>query len=321
MNLRNYIHTFIHPFETIAAIVHSQSAITTQSLRQNLFEQKADRLTEKTIYSRDSGISSDKLCNEEIVVSLTSYGKRIYDVYLAIESIMQGSVKPNRIILWLSEEEFQNKELPLTLRNQAKRGLEIRFCKDIKSYKKLIYSLKEFPSACIITIDDDLIYNFDLVENLVAAHKSTPHCIWATRIHEMTYNSDGSLKSYLQWNMCSQSDAQFLKNNFFTSGSGTLFPPNSLHNDVFNENVFMDICPTADDVWFNAMARLKGSEIRKIYIHSPNGDGFLINESLQPGGLCVKNNNPNDCQNDKQIKAVLGKYGINNFNIKQAQRE
>jgi hypothetical protein len=311
MSIIKYLKILFHPFETIANIVNSQSSVTNSLLRQSFFNQKALQLTELALHSTEKGVSPEKLCKEDIVVSLTCYGKRIYDVYLAIESIMQGSVKPNRLILWLSEEEFKNKEFPLTLQNQTKRGLEIRFCKDIKSYKKLIYSLKEFPNACIITIDDDLIYNFDLVENLVAAHKSNPNCIWATRIHEMTYNSDGSLKSYLQWNMCSQSDAQLLKNNFFTSGSGTLFPPNSLHKDVFNENVFMDICPTADDVWFNAMARLKGLEIRKSYTHSPNGDDFLINESLQSSGLCIINNNPNNCQNDKQIKAVFEKYGIN----------
>ena len=310
MKLRNYIHTFIHPFETIAAIVNSRSAIIASNLRQTLFEQKADRLTEKTFSSRDSGISSDKLCNEEIVVSLTSYGKRIHDVYLAIESIMQGSLKPNRIILWLSEEEFSGKALPTTLQKQAERGLEIRFCKDVKSYKKLIFALQEFPNACIITIDDDLIYNFDLVENLVAAHKRNPNCIWANRIHKITYEKNGSMKSYLLWNYTIQSDCPRSENNFFTSGGGTLFPPNSLHEEVFNETIFMDICPTADDVWFNAMARLKGTEIRKSFTHSIKGEDFVANERLQSDGLSTTNNNSKNCRNNEQIKNVFGKYGI-----------
>lgn len=311
MKISNYIHALFHPFETIANIVNSQIGIINTQLHQNLFEQKSLQLTEQVLYSAESGISSEKLCEEEIIVSLTSYGKRIYDVYLAIESIMQGSIKPNRIILWLSEEEFKNKELPLTLQNQTKRGLEIRFCKDIKSYKKLIFALNEFPNACIITIDDDLIYNFDLVENLIASHKINPNCIWANRIHEMTYNNNGSLKSYLQWNMCSQANAQALKNNFFTGCGGTLFPPNSLHTETLNDNVFMNICPTADDVWFNAMARLKGTEIRKSFTHSLNGEDFVVNGRLQSDGLCATNNNSENCRNDEQIKAVFEKYRIN----------
>jgi len=304
------IKALIHPFETIANIIRSQSDRTDLLIRQILFESKAIFLTEKAIHSAESGVSPEKLCEEEVIVSLTSYGKRIYDVYLAIESIMQGSIKPNRIILWLSEEEFSNKTLPQTLQKQMKRGLEIHFCKDIKSYKKIIFALKEFPNSCIITIDDDLIYNFDLVENLVAAHKENPNCIWANRIHEMTYNENNSLKSYLHWNMSSETDSQNKINNFFTSGGGTLFPPRSLHEEVFNEKIFTNICPTADDVWLNAMARLKRTEIRKSFTHSPNGEDFLVNENLQSNGLCVINTNPNKCNNDIQIKAVFTKYGL-----------
>lgn len=313
MDVIKYLKNLFHPFETIANIVYSQSCSTNSLLHQSFFNQKALQLTECALHSTEKSISSGKICKEEIIVSLTSYGKRIYDVYLAIESIMQGSIKPNRIILWLSEDEFKNKELPLTLQNQTKRGLEIRFCKDIKSYKKLIFALKEFPNACIITIDDDLIYNFDLVENLVAAHKSSPNSICANRIHEITYEKNGSIKSYLLWNSTIKADSTNLKNNFFTSGGGTLFPPNSLHEEVFNEKIFMDICPTADDIWFNAMARLKGTKICKSFTHSPNGEDFIINEALQYDGLCATNNKPNDCQNDKQIKAVFGRYKINNF--------
>lgn len=304
------IKALLHPFETIANIVDSQADIINTRLHQNLFDQKSLQLTEQTFHSTEKGVSSEKICSEEVVVSLTSYGKRIYNVYLAIESIMQGSIKPNRILLWLSEEEFSNKVLPQTLQKQVERGLEIRFCKDIKSYAKLIYTLKEFPNACTITIDDDLIYNFDLVENLVAAHKTVPNCIWANRIHEMTYNEDGSLKSYLQWYFMVNHDCRNKKNNFFTGVGGVLYPPNSFHKEVFNDDVFLNICPTADDVWFNAMARLKGTEIRKSYTHSSKGEDFLVNESLQSEGLCAINNNPNDCQNDKQIKAVFENYGI-----------
>ena len=306
----NTIKALCHPFQTIADIVNAPSSIAASLLRRNLFEQKANYLSEKALHSVEKGVSTNKLCDSEVIVSLTSYDRRVNDVYLAIESIMQGSILPNRIILWLSECEFKSKVLPITLQNQQKRGLDIRFCKDIKSYKKLVYTLNEFPNACVITIDDDLIYNFDLVENLIASHTSNPKCIWANRIHEIRFDNNKKIKSYLQWKMRSKSDAKNKKDNFFTSGGGTLFPPHSLHDEVFNENTFMDICPTADDIWFNAMARLKGTEICKSFTHSPVGDDFLINESLQSESLETINNNPINCQNDIQLKAVFEKYGI-----------
>lgn len=312
MSILNFIHALSHPFETIANIIKSQHAEMACSLRKNIFEQKAIRLTEQALHSEFCGITTEKYCKEEIIVSLTSYGKRINDVYLAIESIMQGSLKPNRIFLWLSEEEFSKATLPITLQKQMERGLEIRFCKDIRSFKKLIFALKECPNATIITIDDDAIYNFDFVENLLAAHKRIANCIWANRINEMTYTDNGTLKSYLHWNGTIKTNPINVKNNFFTGVGGVLYPPHSLHKEVFNEDVFMDICPTADDIWFNAMARLNGTEIHKITAHSSIDEVFLVNDKLQSGGLCVKNNDPNDCRNDKQIKAVFEKYGLLN---------
>lgn len=304
------IKYLLRPFESIANIVNSQSIGAKTLLHQKLFEQRANFLTKKVFQSTAPGISSEIFGEKEIIVSLTSYGQRVYDVYLAIESIMQGTIKPNRIILWLSDEEFSKKTLPQTLQNQMKRGLEIRFCKDIKSYKKIFFSLKEFPEACIITIDDDLIYNIDLVKNLVNSHKKNPNCIWANRIHEMTFDKNKQIKSYLQWNWNSKTGSDDTKNNFFTSGGGTLFPPHSLHNEVFNEETFMAICPTADDVWLNAMARLNHTKILKSFTHEPGGDDFLVNEALQAQGLGVTNNNPINCKNDTQIKSVFEKYNI-----------
>lgn len=300
----------LHPFKTISDIINSQDGAAISLLRQNIFEQKASFLTDKTLYSVEKGVSANKQCNDEIIVSLTSYGKRIHEVYLAIESIMQGSIKPNRIVLWLSEAEFLGKILPQTLQNQTKRGLEIRFCKDYRSYKKLIPSLQSYPKASIITIDDDLIYNFDLVENLVNAHKTNSDCIWANRIHEITYNKDKTIAPYLQWKMCVNNESRQQKNNFFTTGGGVLFPPKSLPEETLNEDVFMKICPTADDIWFNAMARLKGTIIQKSFTHSTYGDDFIVNINQQADGLYALNTNPKNCQNDIQLKAVFEKYGL-----------
>ena len=306
----NTIKALCHPFQTIADIVNAPSSIAASLLRRNLFEQKANYLSEKALHSVEKGVSTNKLCDSEVIVSLTSYDRRVNDVYLAIESIMQGTVKPNKIILWLSEEEFGKKDLPITLQKQKIRGLEIKYCKDIRSYKKLVYTLKEYPEACIITIDDDLIYNFDLVENLLNCHKQNPSYICASRIHQITKNSDGSIKKYLDWNGCAGNDTPESDLNFFTTGGGTLFPPHAFPKETFDEDVFTNICPTADDVWFNAMARLKGTKICKSFTHSSKGEDFIVNENLQTDGLNTINNAPENNQNDVQIKAVFENYGI-----------
>ena len=153
-----------------------------RKVNEGRLQQRIDYLKDKTLNSTEKGVSDERYCEHEVIVSLTSFGKRIFDVYLAIESFMQGTIKPNKIILWLSENEFNGKMLPHTLQLQQVRGLEIKFCKDLRSYKKLIPSLKLYPDACIITIDDDVIYEYDIVERLVNAHLNDTHTICACRV-------------------------------------------------------------------------------------------------------------------------------------------
>jgi hypothetical protein len=276
-----------------------------------LYNSMADALTQKTLNSSETGISSDRYCGEQdVIVSLTTYGKRLYEVYLSIESIMQGSMKPNRIILWLAEE-LQGQELPITLLRQQRRGLDIRYCNDIKSYKKLIPTLKAFPNACIITVDDDFIYKYDLVERLVSSYKKEPEYIHANIINRIVLGNNGKPTSYLKWERdCIAEDANIL--NFFIGFGGILYPPGSLSSEVLNESVFSDICQTADDVWLNAMALLNGTRIKKVLPRHYLGKDFLVNESVQDTALYLKNANhtTGECQNDPQITAVYSRYHL-----------
>ena len=106
------------------------------------------------LHSKESGIPPEALCDVEVIVSHPQFGNRLLKVSPAIESIMQGSMKPNRIMLWL-EEEMKGVTFPIAIRRQQERGLEVFFCKDFRSYKKLIPTLCKYPNAGIITIDDD----------------------------------------------------------------------------------------------------------------------------------------------------------------------
>ncbi len=271
-----------------------------------LFQMRANQMTDYALYSKEIGISDKKYADADIIVSLTTYKKRLYDVYLAIESIMQQSMKPNRIVLWL-ETELQGKTLPRLLQLQQLRGLEIRYCEDLRSYKKLIPSLKEFPNSAIITIDDDLIYAVDTIERLVTAYRDNPSFIYCCRMHRIRLNKNGSIKKYLDWEWESSSlDLSSL--NFPTTGAGTLFPPHCFNKEVFNENVFLSSCKYADDVWFKAMSLYNGVQCKKIFTHNNNGVDYLENPSFQDTSLASINVAKN--VNDIQIKAVFDRYDL-----------
>lgn len=265
-------------------------------------EMREYTLRDSAIHCTVQGISDEKYCDHELIVSLTTHGRRIYDVCLAVESIMQGSMLPNRIILWLGEE-FQDIVLPRTLQNQMKRGLEIRYCKDLGPYTKLIPALTQYPDAIIVTIDDDVIYSQEMLEGLYVSYLSNPNAIHANRIHDMTFNKDGSLKSYLDWRQ-EVSEAQ---HPFFTGCSGVLYPPSVLPTETINDQAFLQICRYADDVWFNAMAILNDVKIVKVNTCASAGVDVMTVREL---GLCKENTNHTSCRNDVQIKSVFSKYAI-----------
>ena len=271
------------------------------------FENRRYQLSEHILHDSKSGVCQEKYADHEIIVSLTTYGKRISDVTYSIESIMQQTLKANRIILWLGRE-FQTRRLPQSLMLQQKRGLEIQFCDDIRSYTKLVPSLANYPNDAIITIDDDLLYDIDVLERLILAHQETPNCIHASRVHRMRLDDDGHLFPYREWSL-RYKEAGIHKLNFFTGVGGVLYPPRCFDDEVFNQNEFLSECKYADDVWFNAMAIKNGIPINKVQTRSEDGENYLLNDDLQAGGLNMINIGA-ERQNDIQIEAVFGRYNL-----------
>lgn len=275
---------------------------------------KHDALIEKALHSTEMGVSSEKLCEQEVVVSLTTYGRRLYDVAPTIESIMQGSMKPNRIVLWLGED-LRDTALPIALKKQEKRGLEIAFCKDIRSYKKLVPALRKFPESTIITIDDDAIYWYDLVERLVNEHNRFPGNIVANRVHRVKLGKNGRPLDYMEWNFNADSNDDSVL-NFFTGVGGVLYPPNGLDLEVLKESVFLNICKYADDVWFYAMALKAGTRTRKCLPHNLGGVDFLMNDDVQGEALTRINTlirtrkKKGRSANDVQLEAVFDRYAL-----------
>lgn len=194
----------------------------------------------------------------QIVVSLTSFPARITSVSNVIENMLAQTLLPDRIVLYLSELNFPNKEedLPLRLLKLQAQGVEIRWRKDdMRSYKKIIPALQDFPEDLVITVDDDLVYPTYLIEKLVEAHRMHPNAICAARTHRIKLNDDGSLKPYEQWHKsCCGYILQPRWDLFATTGAGTLFPPGVFKDEFFDHSLIRELCPDADDVWVKCIA-------------------------------------------------------------------
>ena len=111
---------------------------------------------------RDFGVNKSPR-EEKVIISLTSYGRRVRKTLpLTITSLLKQTYKPDMVLLWL-DYSWQNKDLPSRLKKLIDYGLTIKYCEDIKSYKKLIPTLLEYPNEVIITTDDD-VFLYDLNE-------------------------------------------------------------------------------------------------------------------------------------------------------------
>ena len=221
--------------------------------------------------------------NPRVIVSLTTFPQRINKVYKTINTLLNQTLKPDKLILWLSDEQFKDIELPQNLQKLREFGLEIRYCSDLRSYKKLVPSLKEFPKDIIVTADDDLYYQRDWLESLYSAYLKNPDNIYTRRACEVInkgnyftiaphYSNTNFKPSYT---------------NQLMGGAGTLYPPNSLYDDILDEEKIKNLIPTYDDIYFWAMAILKGTKIALI----ENSDLNLYNvEDTQDVALCKINN-------------------------------
>lgn len=209
---------------------------------------------------RGLGINLERR-EKRIVISMTSFWGRLYDVPYAIYSLMCQTLKPDAIVLWLNEEDYEkpDESLPLTLKKLEKNGLTIRYCKDKRSYTKLVYALQEYSEDIIVTADDDIFYPTDWLEKLYNAHLENPDQIIAHRIHRVKIEN-GKIAPYTEWKKgIEYTQASVL--NFLTGVGGVLYPPHSLYTDVLKDEIYQKYVPMADDIWFWAMAVLNGKKI------------------------------------------------------------
>lgn len=251
-------------------------------------------------------LTEDNGC--DAIVSLTSYGRRVSSnvVYYTLVSLLRQNLQPSKIILWLAENEWTDETIPSKLRRLKEKGVEIHYCKDIRSYKKLIPTLQLFPNNTIITVDDDVIYSKDTISALVKEHQKYPRdiiCLHAAKI----IIEDGIPCHYKTWKDMNNRDSGFA---IFPIGEGGVIYPNGcLHEDVLIEDLFTQLCPLADDIWFWICGIRNGTNKRVITKSGVNLSYDVLYQHLHKGAALTHNNRFED-SNDIQFKNVFDYYGI-----------
>lgn len=238
----------------------------------------------------------------KIIITMTSYPKRIQYVGKAIFRFFKTqTVKPDVFYLWLAEAEFPNKEkdLPEDLITICSAfNVKIKWTKENEYCFKRWYIYPEHYEDFVISIDDDPIYQSNLIELALKYNAIFPNTVFAIpnigyrRVYKNSIHNDmnfhNSDKPDFQFAFCGQ----------------CIIPPKCFPMNGFTDEmnkIRKQICPICDECWFNPWFVLNG--IKQYHIKEMNvkDSDFSMKDALWPkfneGGAINKR--------DKQLYEVL----------------
>lgn len=199
---------------------------------------------------------------EPVTVCLTTHGRRLATVHTSIQSIVAGSVRPSRMILWLNGEP-DRPAITKQLKRLQRRGLEIKYVRNYGPHTKYYpyVELLTEHKVSLVTADDDVIYPKGWLKGLLAASKTERgliHCYWARRVALEA----GRVLPYLQWTNVRSIQPSVL--NFALGVSGIIYPADFLMVLRAAGDAFMAKCPRADDIWLHVMALRSGYQVKQV---------------------------------------------------------
>ncbi|MBR8283382.1 hypothetical protein SB768_16615 [Burkholderia sp. SIMBA_043] len=243
----------------------------------------------------------------QVIVSLTTFHKRINTAFLTLESLFAQRGVQYEVHLHLANSDMLKigGRLPAAIERLRRRGLKVFFHEEnLKSYKKLYYTIIQGYDVPIVTADDDILYPNKWLKNLLDASKDNPGCIVCYRGHDLNLDRTGTVDSYKRiYERGPVSGAEPNYSLMPTGCSGVLYPPASLARELMDPTLFMELAPTSDDIWFKLCSLV--SDVRCVRV-SPRNVEFLSTPDTQRHALFIEN--VDGGQNDKQMRACFERY-------------
>lgn len=303
MNLLYSIYFSIPNFSGIGIVGKIVNRIIGEILKR-IFDLFVPSYLKRTSKKMEYGLNTEPR-DEIYIVSLTSFPGRIDYIWITIELMLRQTFKPDKIILWLAKTQFSDIKLPESLISLQERGLSIQFCnEDLRAHKKYFFAMQRYPNANIITIDDDLYFDKNLIKNVVNLHKAFPKCICTNRAHKFTFDKAHNIKPYRKWkhNVTEKKPSIMLVP---TGGAGTLYPPKILPETAFNSDSIKQLCIFADDLWLKSMSLINQT---KVVTNGRYNKDFVSIKTTQNEKLVTQNVIAGG--NDVQFKNVIDYFGI-----------
>lgn len=243
---------------------------------------------------------------QDVVVSLTSYPARLPQLHLVIRSLLHQKLAPREIVLYLGNDT-RDEDIPSSLRELEKYNFTIKTgCEDLKPHKKYFFAMQEYPDDAVITVDDDVIYDKDFVQDLYNCYKKFPGCVASRRVHRMIQDTLGNIKSYNDWQWECTQILEPSHQLFSTGCGGALYPPKVLPPETFDAEAIKAHCLNTDDIWLKFM-ELK-ADVKVVFTNSKVIHPLTV-RNTQASAL-MHTNTAGENRNDINIRAMEDFTGI-----------
>jgi hypothetical protein len=250
--------------------------------------------------SRVKRLHSATAPTADVIVSFTSIESRLHLCHLTVRSILTGTIRPQRVVLWLNDK--LRGKIPKRLLQLVGSRFEIRYVANDEPHLKLLPSLHAFPQSVIVTCDDDMMYAPDWLEILYADHQRFPQDIIAHVCRRIEHDESGVARPYLLWRRENTYSARYqalLPLGF----AGILYPADCFNKEVHHAVAYRALAPKADDLWFKFMSLRNGTTSRKV--SRASGKPVMISGSQT---VALSSTNCHD-GNLLQWEAIVNHYG------------
>ena len=252
----------------------------------------------------DYGLNLEEERNPKIIVSLTSYGKRLKSVYLTVLSLMTQTLKADKIVLYVAKDSVQF--IDNKLRRLQDKGLTIvEGVENIRVHKKYYYAMQEYSNDLLITVDDDVMYDDVFIESLYASYCQYPDAVSYRRVHRMI-QKDKVILPYNEWDSNAKSVIEPSFALFGTSVGGEIYPPHCMDERILDIELCKKLAYYQDDLWMKYMQLLAGTKVKYV-------EGKCANVLTIPNSQTLNCNTLN-CQggwNDVYIEKLSEYFKIN----------
>jgi len=194
----------------------------------------------------------------KIIVSLTSTFERSHLLFYTIQSLLRQTHKPDVLMVNISKNAYLRdsgfKETPEWLLHKE---INVNYVENTGSYRKLLPAIENSSSNdIIVTADDDILYGQDWLKNLLEISEEETDSIVCCRARRIKENFFRNWQNYSNWGLITEKTKGV--DILATGGAGAVYRKKLLDLDFINDEHFLKIAPTTDDLWFR-MASMRNN--------------------------------------------------------------